>query len=293
MTTTFMIYASIFAILQITLIVIFFMVLIKLFKTEGALKGILGFLCGLYTFIWGWLKHRELQMTKLMTVWSVIIVIFMVVPPIVGTSEILKFVSTIQGKGFDVGSFQKGKTIKPWKKPKVVRPRTKGTPAQKAKGAGAKTAQINIDWHKKAVALWKNGKYTNPRLALNCLNKAVAKDPNFANVYSNRGNAFRDLKQYQKALNDYNKSISLDPTHIKAYNNRGNIYYKQKKYQEALKDYNKCIRFDPNYPFAYINRGLVFYQLKNKSRACKDFQKACKLGDCDGLKWAKEKGFCK
>ena len=282
MTTTFMIYAAVFAILQITSIIIFFIVLIKLFKTEGALKGILGFLCGLYTFIWGWLKHRELQMTKLMTLWSIIFIIFMVGTPLVGTAEIMKMISTFQGNGFDVGLFQKGKTIKPWKKPNITRPRTKGTPSQK-----------NSDWHNKAVALWKNGKYTNPRQALIYLNKAVAKDPKFANVYSNRANAYRDLKQYPKALNDYNKAISLDPTHVKAYNNRGNIYYEQKKYQESLKDYNQCIRLDPNYPFAYINRGLVFYQLKNKSSACKDFQKACKFGDCDGLNWAKRKRFCK
>jgi len=282
MTTTYMIYMSLFAVLSATQLIIFFVVLIKLFKTEGALKGILGFLCGLYTFIWGWLKHRELQMTKLMMVWSVILVIFMVVPPLVGTAELMKLASTFQEKGFDVGSFQKDKTIKPWKKPKIARPRTKGTPAQK-----------DIDWHKKAVALWKNGKYTNPNQALGFLNKAVVKDPKFANIYNNRGNAYRDLKQYPKALNDYNKAISLDPAHVKAYNNRGNIYYEQKKYQEALKDYSQCIRLDPNYTFAYINRGLVFYQLKNKSRACKDFQKACELGDCDGLNWAKGKGFCK
>jgi len=285
MTTTFMINALVFAILQITSIIIFFIVLIKLFKTEGALKGILGFLCGLYTFIWGWLKHKELQMTKLMAVWSIILIIFMVGIPLVGTAEIMKMVATVQGKGFDVGSFQKGKTIKPRKKPKIVRPR--------AKGAGAKTAQTNIDSHTRAVALWKNGKYTNPNQALRLLNKAVAKDPKFANVYSNRGNAYRDLKQYPRALNDYNKAISLDPSHVKAYNNRGNIYYEQKKYQQALKDYNQCLRLKPNYTFAYINRGLVFYQLKNKSRACKDFKKACQLGDCDGLNWAKGKGFCK
>ncbi|MBW2250194.1 MAG: tetratricopeptide repeat protein [Deltaproteobacteria bacterium] len=284
MTTTFMINALVFAILQITSIIIFFIVLIKLFKTEGALKGILGFLCGLYTFIWGWLKHKELQMTKLMAVWSIILIIFMVGIPLVGTTEIMKMATTLQGKGFDVGSFQKGKTIKPWKKPKIVRPRTKR--------AGAKTAQT-MDSHKEAVALWKNGKYTNPRQALIFLNKAVAKDPKFANVYSNRGNAYRDLKQYPKALNDYNKAISLNPSHVKAYNNRGNVYYEQKKYQQALKDYNQCLRLKPNYTFAYINRGLVFYQLKNKSRACKDFQKACQLGDCDGLNWAKGKGFCK
>jgi len=53
-----MTYASVLAILSIAFVVIYFIVLIKLFKTEGALKGILGFLCGLYTFIWGWLKHK-------------------------------------------------------------------------------------------------------------------------------------------------------------------------------------------------------------------------------------------
>jgi len=285
MTTTFMIYAAVFAILQLVSIIIFFIVLIKLFKTEGALKGILGFLCGLYTFIWGWLKHKELQMTKLMTLWSIIFVIFMVGTPLIGTAEIMKMVATVQGKGFDVGSFQKGKTIKPWKRPKRVRPQAKGT--------GVKTAPTNIDPHNQAIALWKNGKYTNPRQALIYLNKAVAKDPKFANVYSNRGNAYRDLKQYPKALTDYNKAISLNPAHVKAYNNRANIYYEQKKYQQALKDYNQCIRLNPNYTIAYINRGLVFYQLKSKTRACKDFQKACQLGDCDGLNWAKGKGFCK
>ncbi len=284
MTTNFMIYASVFAILQVTSIIIFFIVLIKLFKTEGALKGILGFLCGLYTFIWGWLKHKELQMTKMMTVWTLIFVIFMVGTPLIGTAEIMKLFATVQGGGFDVSSFQKGKTIIPWKKPKVVRPRTKGV--------RAKTAQT-MDSHNRAVALWKKGKYTNPTQALALLNKAVAKDPKFANVYSNRGNAYRDLKQYPQALNDYNKAISLDPAHVKAYNNRGNIYYEQKQYQLALKDYNQCIRLNRNYRFAYINRGLVFYQLKNKSRACQDFKKACQLGDCDGLNWAKGKGFCK
>ena len=285
MTTTFMTYASVLAILSIAFVVIYFIVLIKLFKTEGALKGILGFLCGLYTFIWGWLKHKELQMTKMMTVWSIILIVFMIGPPLIGMAEIMKMVSTIQGKGFDVGSFQKDKTINPWKKPKIVRPRRKG--------AGAKTVQTNMDSHNQAVALWKNGQYTNPRQALKLLNKAVAKDPKFANVYSNRGNAYRDLKQYPNAINDYTKAISLDPSHLKAYNNRGNIYYEQKKYQQALKDYNQCLRLNRNYKFAYVNRGLVFYQLKNKSRACQDFQKACQLGDCDGLNWAKGKGICK
>ncbi len=36
-------------------------VLIKLFQNEGALKGILGLICGLYTFIWGWMNATKLN----------------------------------------------------------------------------------------------------------------------------------------------------------------------------------------------------------------------------------------
>ena len=55
--------------------VLFVIVLIKLFQTEGVGKGILGIICALYTFIWGWMKHKELDITNLMIVWSVLIVI--------------------------------------------------------------------------------------------------------------------------------------------------------------------------------------------------------------------------
>ncbi len=57
-------------ILGVAQLVLFIMILIRLFKAKGALHGILGILCSLYTFIWGWMKHREQQITKLMTAWT-------------------------------------------------------------------------------------------------------------------------------------------------------------------------------------------------------------------------------
>ena len=47
-------------------------VLIKLFQTEGLLKGILGFICMLYTFIWGWqnVKREDLKLRTWMMVWT-------------------------------------------------------------------------------------------------------------------------------------------------------------------------------------------------------------------------------
>ncbi|MBN1998713.1 hypothetical protein JW935_14230 [candidate division KSB1 bacterium] len=56
-------------------IVCWIMVLIKLFKKEGVGLGILGIICGLYTFIWGWLNHKKQNLTIVMIVWSVAAVV--------------------------------------------------------------------------------------------------------------------------------------------------------------------------------------------------------------------------
>lgn len=47
-------------------------VLVKLFQKEGVLKGILGFICMLYTYIWGWgkIKDESLNIKTWMWVWT-------------------------------------------------------------------------------------------------------------------------------------------------------------------------------------------------------------------------------
>lgn len=49
-------------------------VLIALFKKEGAGLGILGILCSIFAFIWGWMKSTELGLKKTMIWWTLSIV---------------------------------------------------------------------------------------------------------------------------------------------------------------------------------------------------------------------------
>lgn len=49
------------------------MVLIKMFKNEKPLIGILGILCSLWAFIWGWMKASTLGLKQIMMIWSVCI----------------------------------------------------------------------------------------------------------------------------------------------------------------------------------------------------------------------------
>jgi hypothetical protein len=56
-------------------IICFIIVLIKLFQNEGALKGILGLICGLYTFIWGWMNASKLNIKNIMMIWTLLIIV--------------------------------------------------------------------------------------------------------------------------------------------------------------------------------------------------------------------------
>jgi tetratricopeptide (TPR) repeat protein len=58
----------------------------------------------------------------------------------------------------------------------------------------SKDPETQIEYYSQALLLWK---YSD-----GIENKAIA--------YYNRGNAYKDLKQYDKAINDYNKAIELN-----------------------------------------------------------------------------------
>ena len=114
-------------------------------------------------------------------------------------------------------------------------------------------------------------------------NKAIELDPNNSAAYNNRGNAKKDLVQYEEALKDYNKAIELDHNNSAAYYNRGSLKINLEEYKEAIKDFNKAIELDHNYLYAYNNRGNVKYKLGQYEEAIKDYNRAIELDNNDSI----------
>ena len=57
-------------------LVCFVIVLIKQFQTAGALHGIIGLItCGIWTFIWGWMRASTLNLKNMMLIWTALIVL--------------------------------------------------------------------------------------------------------------------------------------------------------------------------------------------------------------------------
>ena len=86
----------------------------------------------------------------------------------------------------------------------------------------------------------------------------------------------------EKALAAYDTAIRLQPDYAEVYNNRGNIKSGLGSHDAALEDYDEAIRLNPNFMNAYINRGIVQLGLNNTDEARADLQRALELAEQQG-----------
>ena len=63
----------------------------------------------------------------------------------------------------------------------------------------------------------------------------------------------------------------------KAFFNRGAAYDDKGQYDRAIRDYTEAIRLRPGYADTYANRGLAYVKLGRRAKAIADFRKAIAL----------------
>ena len=86
------------------------------------------------------------------------------------------------------------------------------------------TYKRNLIW-KDELSLWKD---------------VVHKSPKKARGYYMLGNAYADQGNVQQAISNYNKVIEINPHLAETYNNRGIAYYNMKNYDKAWEDVHKA-----------------------------------------------------
>ena len=65
-------------------IVCWIIVLIRMFKEAGVVHGIIGILCSLYAFIWGWLNSGKLGLRNIMIIWTLLIIAYVILASLSG-----------------------------------------------------------------------------------------------------------------------------------------------------------------------------------------------------------------
>lgn len=272
---------SVIALLSFLSFVMFILVLVKLFKNKGILHGILGIIsCGIYPFIWGWVRHRHYALTRYMTIWTLAIVLQFVLQGALfymgfPVHDFAKFISestppltsrVIQKTGEKLTIKMTPKSVE---QETVEKPAAKPGPATKpSRGSDALSPAggMNVDY---AIEMKK----------IESLLKVNDKRPD---IYYNRGwlNAYGG--NLQMAIEDYSKAIELDKRDGDAYFNRGLILSKMGKYEGAIKDFSDAIRLQDMTVDSYCNRGSVYFEAGKMDLALQDYNKALALNTSDG-----------
>ena len=65
-------------VVSLTSLICFILVVVKMFRTAGVVQGIIGLICGIWAFIWGWMNAGKLGIKNIMLIWTVLIILSMV-----------------------------------------------------------------------------------------------------------------------------------------------------------------------------------------------------------------------
>ena len=95
-----------------------------------------------------------------------------------------------------------------------------------------------------------------------------------AELLNNRGVAYLNTRDFDRAIADYDRSISLIPNAAAPLNGRGVAYMAKGDFDHALADLNQAIRLAPNYILAFNSRGLLYARDRNFDRAIADYDEA-------------------
>ena len=105
-----------------------------------------------------------------------------------------------------------------------------------------------------------------------------------AAILQNRGDYFKDRKEYGRAVQDYSKSVVLNPIDASAFSSRAHSYSKLGMYRKSLKDWTRAIALDSMNSDYYNNRSGIYLKTRNYRRAAQDLAKALKLNPKQRIK---------
>ena len=61
-----------------------------------------------------------------------------------------------------------------------------------------------------------------------------------------------------KQLDSFSKAVELDPNYVEVYNNRGIAHYCRNDFDSAIRDFNTAIQQKPSLTEVYNNRAVAY-----------------------------------
>jgi tetratricopeptide (TPR) repeat protein len=129
-------------------------------------------------------------------------------------------------------------------------------------------------YRERGIASYRSGDLAQ---AIAELDEAIRLDPDNAQDYNIRANAWDEMGVFDRALADYDEAIRINPNNPAVFHDRGIMWQHEGELDKALVDLDRAIRFSFADAIIYCNRGLVWYKKGGHDRALADFNHAIKL----------------
>jgi len=126
---------------------------------------------------------------------------------------------------------------------------------------GAKTWALSRVWHD-SISLWTH---------------VLKIDPQNGIAYLDRGQAYIDAWEPDKALADMDSLEKLEPKNPNLYNNRGIIHFKRGEFEDALKEFNQCLAVGPRFQLGYLNRAILWGHFREYEKSIRDLTAAIEI----------------
>lgn len=106
------------------------------------------------------------------------------------------------------------------------------------------------------------------------LQKVIDMKPSYIEApLMNLGMTLSDLGEYQAAIEVLNRAVEKKPDWVFAINEIGRAYYGMKDYKNASAQFRRAIAKDGNYAWGYYNLGQTEFEAGNKGEAKKAYEK--------------------
>jgi Tfp pilus assembly protein PilF len=107
--------------------------------------------------------------------------------------------------------------------------------------------------------------------------RALALNPDMAELHGNLGNALQAQKKLAEAEASYERALALNPEYADAFYNLGNLRQAQENLDQAAGCYERALALKPDLPEAHYNLGITRQTLGDLEAAAACFKRALAL----------------
>lgn len=153
---------------------------------------------------------------------------------------------------------------------------------KRAKTSAPVAKKGELDWLIRAIVLEKDEDW---RGLLKLSQQWVKSEPGSANARNILGNAYFNLKQYDRAIQAYREALRIEPEDADAWKHLGGAYLNLEQYDQAIQALGVSLRIQPVNAGAWHYLGTCYFSLKQYDLAVQAFIERVRIESEDAKAW--------